>query len=198
MTTMRDCQSDSELAQRAIEGDGASWRAIYDATFDRLFSLLHYEVGDRDEVMDLLQETYLQAFRSLGQYRGDAPLETWLRAIALRKARGWKRRLARAFRRTVRLDGDPPDASTPLEPDVHFASEESALRRALRKLPACQRGALLLRELEEMSFREVASVLGCAEATARVHHARARRRMRTILGPWADPDRETASQERRP
>ena len=69
-----DLQSDRDLSERARCGDSAAWRAIYDSTCDRLFSFLCYQIGDRDEARDILQETYLQAFRSLDGYRGDAPI----------------------------------------------------------------------------------------------------------------------------
>ena len=93
---MQDCQSDVELARRAASGEDSSWQRIYDETSDRLFSFLCYQVGDDDEALDLLQETYLQAFRRLDGYRGEAPLAAWLRVIALRKAIDWKRSVGRS------------------------------------------------------------------------------------------------------
>jgi RNA polymerase sigma-70 factor (ECF subfamily) len=175
-----DLQSDQELSERARRGDPAAWRAIYDSTCDRLFSFLCYQIGDRDEARDVLQETYLQAFRRLETYRGEAPLVVWLRAIALGRSIDWKRVFLRRLKRTARLT----ESNAVVEPAIHgvrFLSEEGALHQALAKLSRRQRAALLLREWEGHSFHEIAKVLGCAESTARVHHARAREHMRTIL-----------------
>jgi len=187
---MKDCQSDVELARRAARGDDSSWRRIYDETSDRLFSLLCYQVGDEDEALDLLQDTYLQAFRRLNGYRGEAPLLAWLRVIALRKAIDWKRSVLRRLRRTapleeatIAVDADPPDPLPDAQPD--------ALQRALAKLSDRQRAVLLLREWEEWSFREIAQALRCKESTARVHHARARRRMRGSLASKCLPSAQT-------
>ena len=177
----RDLQSDRNLTERARRGDAAAWRAIYDSTCDRLFAFLCYQMGNRDEARDVLQETYLLAFRRLGTYRGEAPLEVWLRCIALGRSIDWKRVFLRRLKRTARLD----ESSALVEPDiqgVRFDSENSALHRALGKLSHHQRAALLLREWEGRSFREIAELLGCVESTARVHHARARERMRAALG----------------
>ena len=77
MTGDNKHQQDRERAQRAFAGDEAAWRAIYDSTCDRLFAFLCYQMRDRDEARDILQETYLQAFRHMDRYRGDAPLEVW-------------------------------------------------------------------------------------------------------------------------
>ena len=176
----RDLQSDRELAERARQGDEASWRAIYESTCDRLFAFLCYQVGDRDEARDILQETYLQAFRRLSTYRGEAPLEVWLRAIAFGRSTDWKRVILRRIKRTASLS----ESTALVEPDIHqvrFDSEHSALYKALRELSHHQRAALLLREWEARSFREIAGLLGCGESTARVHHARARERMREAL-----------------
>lgn len=179
-------QTDRDLTERARRGDPAAWRAIYDTTCDRLFAFLCYQIGDRDEARDILQETYLQAFRRLDTYRAEAPLAVWLRSIALGRSIDWKRVILRRLKRTARLD----DASVTVEPDtqgVRFDSEDGALHRALAKLSHRQRAALLLREWEGRSFDEIARLLGCAESTARVHHARARERMRAALRGGARP-----------
>lgn len=188
-----DLQIDRDLTERARQGDQASWRAIYESTCDRLFAFLSFQVGDRDEARDILQETYLQAFRRLDTYRGEAPLEIWLRAIALGRSIDWKRVMLRRLKRTARLT----ESSTLVEPDtqhVQFASEHRALYRALGQLSPRQRAALLLREWEGRSFREIGELLGCNESTARVHHARAREHMRVALGgdthPVTQPDWE--------
>jgi RNA polymerase sigma-70 factor, ECF subfamily len=176
-----DLECDRNLSERARGGDPAAWRAIYESTCERLFAFLCYQVGDRDEARDLLQDTYLQAFRRLATYRAEAPIEVWLRAIALGRSLDWKRVALRRLKRTTRLD----EAAAIVAPDaggVRFESEDGALRNALAALSPHQRAALLLREWEERSFHEIAGLLGCAESTARVHHTRARERMRAALG----------------
>jgi len=191
-----DLQSDRDLTERARRGDPAAWRAIYDSTSDRLFSFLCYQVGDRDEARDILQETYLQAFRSLDNYRGEAPLAVWLRSIALGRSIDWKRVILLRLKRAARIE----ESSALVEPDiqgVRFASEDHALHRALGKLSHQQRAALLFREWDELSFAEIAKLLGCAESTARVHHTRAREHMRTVLQGNQHPlaERECGGQE---
>lgn len=175
-----DLESDRSLCERARSGDPTAWRAIYDSTCDRLFAFLCYQVRDRDEARDILQETYLQAFRKLDTFRGEAPLEVWLRAIALGRSIDWKRVILRRLRRTSSLDESSALVHADIQ-SVRFDSEERALHRALGKLSRQQRAALLLRELEGRSFHEIAQLIGCAESTARVHHARARERMRVAL-----------------
>ena len=83
---------DLNVAKRAQAGDESAWREIVTLTRDRLFALLAHHVGDREEAIDLLQETYLHAVRGLPSYGGRGSLEAWLCGIALRRARGWKRR----------------------------------------------------------------------------------------------------------
>jgi RNA polymerase sigma-70 factor (ECF subfamily) len=192
----RDLQPDRDLTRRAQQGDPAAWRTLYDSTCDRLFAFLCYQIGDRDEARDILQETYLQAFRRLATYRGEAPLEVWLRSIALGRSLDWKRVILRRLKRTAQLD----ESCGRVEPDiqrVQFDSENSALYRAVRMLSHHQRAALLLREWEELSFHEIATLIGCAESTARVHHARARERMRAAMCSGTRPlgERDLEGQE---
>jgi len=175
-----DLQSDCALAERARRGDPAAWRAIYESTCDSLFSYLCWQVGDRDEARDLLQDTYLTAYRKLGSWRGEAPLAVWLRAIAFGRAVDWKRVILRRIKRTTRLEAVAPPAAS-ADPEARLPGEHRELLRALGALSHHQRAALLLRECDQLSFREIAALLGCAENTARVHHTRACERMRREL-----------------
>ena len=185
MRALHIVHSDWELAQRAARGDESAWRTIYESTCDRLFALLSYQVGDRDESSDLLQETYVQALKAIGGYRAEAPLAAWLGAIALRKAIDWKRGALRRLKRSVAIE-ESTAAVEPNDSGVGYAAEGRALRAALARLTPPQRAALLLREWEERSFAEIADVLGCKESTARVHHLKAREKMRALLTEGSD------------
>ena len=174
---------DLALARRAAARDEAAWRTIYERTRRRLFSLLAYHVGDREEALELLQEVYLHAFQGLSRYRGDGPLEAWLAIMAIRRARDWKRKVVRKRRHGVddeELSRDL-DESAPRGPDPSAHPLRLVLDRALATLPERQRSAFLLREVEDLSFRDVAEALGVNEATARVHHLRARRALQELL-----------------
>jgi RNA polymerase sigma factor (sigma-70 family) len=177
---MAGTHPDLEWARMAARGDGAAWRRIMDQSGPALFALLSYQTGSRDEALDLLQETYLQAFRSLDRYRGEGPLGAWLRAIALHKALDWKRTILRRRKRNVSLT-DPLARGLASPPETPAEGETPEVRRALAALSPRQRAVVLLREWEGLSFREVARILGGSESTARVQHSRACARLRRLL-----------------
>lgn len=178
---------DRVLALRASEGDERAWREIYDATRERLFALLVYQIGNRDEALDVLQETYLHAFKGLAAYEGRGSLESWLCGIAIRRALDWKRRLLGPFKRTSSIEDVPlPDEGAPqADPE-----EGRRLRRALEGLPQRQRSALVLHEWMGYAFAEIGQMLGISEATARVHAFRARDALRALM---SEPDEVVAT-----
>ncbi len=174
----RQPHPDLELARRAAAGDEAVWREIYTATRERLFALLAYHVGNRDEALDVLQDTYVAAVTGITRYRGEGPLEAWLAGIALRRARDWKRRLLGRFKRTDSLEEALPQEQSLPQPDPE---EGRRLRQALSRLSERQRAAVLLHEWMGYSFREIGEALGIGEATARVHAFRGRETLRALL-----------------
>ncbi len=174
-----DNADDLALAKRASVMEEAAWREIYDLTRERLFSLLVYHTGDREEALELLQETYLTAMKSLGHYQGQGPLMAWFAVIAIRRAQDWKRNLFRMKRRKEALAAE-------LNNEVYPASDVQVRREiqsALAKLSKRQRATFLLHELAGMVFSEIGKALGCSEGTARVHYFRARQVMQAILAP---------------
>lgn len=184
---MSPAHPDAELAGRAARGDGAAWREIYTATRDRLFALLSWQLGNREEALDLLQETYLAAVRGIAAYRAEGSLESWLVGIALRRARDWKRRFLPRIKRTSNLEEIHTAEQGLPQPDPEMGRR---LRQALNRLTHHRRSAVVLHEWMGYSFREVAEALGVSEATARVHCFRGREDLRALLSdPAAEPVR---------
>jgi RNA polymerase sigma-70 factor (ECF subfamily) len=169
-----------ERIQRAAAGDQLAWRAIYDDTCPALFNFLCYQTGDREAAKDLLQETYIAALGRLGTYRGEGSLTAWLRTIALRKCLDWRRRAQLRVRKLAALARETALPRS-LGAEETFPGLGKGIQGALDRLSARQRAALLLRELEDLPFAQVADSIGCDEATARVHHHRACRNLRRWL-----------------
>ncbi len=187
-------EADRDLAERAAAGEEEAWREIYDRTRDRLFALLSYHVGDRDEALDVLQETFVSAIRNIDRFSGEGSLEGWLAVIALRRAADWKRRFVPRLRRTRPLEeARTVEADGP--PEIRLSGESLCLRESLAKLSSRQRTALLLRELQDLSFAEIGRAMRCSEATARVHHLRARERMQALLTPGISPTGTLCAEE---
>lgn len=171
---------DIALALRARTGDGAAWREIYGATRQRLFGLLAYQTGSRDEALDILQDTYLVALRSIDRYRAAGSLESWLVGIAMRRACDWKRRFLPRLKRSRSLEDLPSGQEGTSRP---YLEEGRHLRQALSRLSDRQRSAVLLHEWFGYSYREVGESMGINEATARVHCFRGREILRELLSP---------------
>jgi RNA polymerase sigma factor (sigma-70 family) len=173
-------QQDLDLARAAALGDEDAWRRLYDATCQPLFNFLVYQTGDREAARDLVQETYVTALGRLDTYRGQGTLLSWLRSVGLRKSLDWRRRVKLGVRKVAALALERT-ALTSSGSEAAFPGLGDGFQAALNRLSPHQRAALLLRELEDASFAEIAAVLDCGEPTARVHHHRACRKLRLWL-----------------
>lgn len=180
---------DLVLAVRAARYDEAAWREIYDLTRERIFGLLVYQTGSREEALELLQETYVSALQTIGRFRGEGSLAAWLSVIAIRRARSWKRKIIRR-RATHRALAEEPLPASQAPVDHHLRRR---LHQALAELGDRQRAAFLLREMEGLSSAEIGQALGCRAETARVHCFRARKTLRRLLE--SDPSSPLASRD---
>jgi RNA polymerase sigma-70 factor (ECF subfamily) len=175
-----DHSAELELARAAADGDEDAWRRLYDTTCQPLFNFLVYQTGDREAARDLMQETYVTALGRLDTYRGQGTLLSWLRAVGLRKSLDWRRRVQLGVRKLAAFALDRTSLTSSSAQET-FPGLGDAFQAALGRLSPHQRAALLLRELEDAPFAEIAAVLGCGEPTARVHHHRACRNLRAWL-----------------
>jgi RNA polymerase sigma-70 factor (ECF subfamily) len=146
-------------------------------------------LGDRDEALDLSQEVFLRVFRTIHRFRGQSSLRTWIYRIAVNQARNrhrfWRRRHRAdqiSLDQHVAAHGDLPTEKIP-SPERVFAQKELAarLQAALDRLPFDQRTAIVLREIEGLSYDEIAFSLGLAIGTVKSRLTRARRALRLEL-----------------
>ena len=148
-----------------------------------LRALVYRLVGDRDVMDDVLQETYLRAYRGRAAFRGEAGIGTWLHRIAYNAAMDELRRRGRA--RTVTLADEHDSASAAIAPD-ELVALRGDLAAALDLLPVEQRAAVLLVDAEGLDYVAAAHVLGVAPGTVGSRVSRGRAALRLVLSSGDD------------
>ena len=189
---------DQALVERVQQGDKSAFDILVLKYQNKIIQLAYRYVHDHDEAMDVAQEAFIKAYRSLGRFRGDSAFFTWIYRIAINTA---KNHLVASGRRPPRSDLDAQEAeqyegATGLR---EYATPEHVLLRdelketiasAIRELPDDLRTAITLRELEGLSYEEIAQAMECPIGTVRSRIFRAREaidgRMKTLQGETAD------------
>jgi RNA polymerase sigma-70 factor (ECF subfamily) len=184
--------ADWALVQQCAGGDEVACTRLVTDHQRMVYQLALHLLGDPQEALDLSQEVFLRVFRTLPQFRGQSTLRTWIYRIVVNQAsnrRRWWRRRHQA--QQVNLDeharnhGELPDVSTSARPDRLLEQQEVAgrVRGALDELPFDQRAAIVLREIDGLSYEEIATTLGVAVGTVKSRLARARQNLRAVLRP---------------
>src|SRR3979490_1356919 len=180
---------EAALVQRCAAGDehaSAELVAEHQRTVVQLASNL---LGDREEALDLSQEGFLRVFRTIHRFRGQSSLRPWISRIAVNQARNrhrfWRRRHRAdqvSLDQHVAMHGDVFSGVGPT-PERVLAQKELAarLRDALERLPFDQRTAIVLREVDGLSYEEIAFSLGVAIGTVKSRLTRARQALRLEL-----------------
>lgn len=181
-------EDDGALVERTLSGDRDAYASIMRRYNSRLYRLARATLRDDMEAEDALQDAYLAGYRSLGQYRRDAALSTWLSRLVLNQCFARMRREARRHNvvpitRTIdtrELESVADPAEGP-EIEAMRSQLRSLLERKLDELPEDFRLAFVMRDVEDMSVGDVAQCLGIAEATVRSRAFRARALLRVSL-----------------
>lgn len=182
--------TEQELVSRAKQGDQEAFSELVEANQNRIYTLALRMTGSPEDGADLAQEAFLRAWRSLPSFQGESNFSTWLYRLTSNLCIDFLRREKRrkAVTAAVPLDGeeDSPPAQVP---DHRFTPESELERRELRaavdrglaKLSDDHRQVLVLRELEGLSYVEIAGRLKLEEGTVKSRIARARLALRNIL-----------------
>ena len=184
--------SDAEaaLVSRCLAGDERACTELVESHQRMVYQLAFHLLGDKEEALDLSQDVFLTIFRMLDRFRGQSALRTWIYRIVVNQARNrqrwWRRRFYSA---QVPLDvhvsehGELPSPRDDCGPERLLRQKEQADRvwQALRDLPFDQRTALVLREIDGLSYEEIGYSLNVAVGTVKSRLARARQLLRAEL-----------------
>ncbi len=177
----------NDLELRAFQrGDEASFRVLVERHSPRLLSLASTFARDGDEAHDLVQDTWIRAYRQRKSFAGRGSLAAWLHTICRNVCLAATR--TRTARERIRVESAAHTGSPPAGPQHH--TEQVELRRtisdALMELPPRQREVVFLRMLEGHSTRDTAQLLRCAEGTVKAALHAALKKLEPILETWTD------------
>lgn len=183
------------LAWRFRRGDAEAFGRLVRLYQDRAFGLCLRLLEDREEARDATQETFLRAWRGRRIYHPASPFPAWLAAIAanlcrdlLRRRGRWPEEPLEASERQSDSGGRGPEAQPP-DRSLDQAELGGMLRKAIGTLPVEFRMAIILREVEGLSYGEIARAMDCSLGTVRSRLFRARQALRDLLGPYIEGGR---------
>ena len=166
-------EREQDIVQRVAKGDRKATRALYGDTICRMTSVCSRYVNDPDAVNDVLQESYLSIFSTIGkfQYKGEGSLLAWMTRIVVHKSVDWVKREMR--RGAVELPGDLPET---IDDDTaeHSNLSADAIHSIIRQMPAGYRAVFNMYVLDGMSHKQIAAELGIAENSSASQLARAK------------------------
>ncbi|OGI40108.1 MAG: RNA polymerase sigma factor RpoE [Candidatus Muproteobacteria bacterium RBG_16_62_13] len=188
---MTERQADQALVVRAQRGEPGAFDLLVRKYQHKVIKLIGRYVRDRSEVQDVAQEAFIRAYRALGGFRGDSAFYTWLYRIAVNTAKNYLESLGRRPPGSdVEIDGaEQLSTGEPLResatPERLLLTDEiaSTIRQALEALPEDLRTAITLRELEGLSYEEIAEAMDCPIGTVRSRIFRAREAVDRELKP---------------
>ena len=188
---MSEAQVDQLLVERVQKGDKTAFDLLINKYQHRIISLVSRYVGDQAEAMDVSQEAFIKAYRAIHKFRGDSAFYTWLYRIAINTAKNWlvakKRRppasdIDAADAEQYDIDSRLKDRGTPENEMMRDEIKETVFK-TIAELPDDLRTAIMLREIEGMSYEDIATTMECPIGTVRSRILRAREAIDEKLRP---------------
>jgi RNA polymerase sigma-70 factor, ECF subfamily len=185
-------RDEAELVSELQAGSETAFDWLVTHYHGPVYNLILSMLGDTSDAADGTQEVFLKAFRGIRSFRQGSSLKTWLYRIALREALNHKRWFKRHLQKNVSIDAEPEEGHSAIEiedlgatPFEQFAAHEiqAAVQDALQHIPEVFRGAVILRDLEGLSYEEIAEVLDCSVGTVKSRILRGRRALKDLLEP---------------
>ena len=192
---MSDREVDQQLVERAQRGDKKAFELLVGKYQRKLARLLSRFIRDAAEVEDVTQEAFIKAYRALPTFRGDSAFYTWLYRIGINTAKNYLVAMGRRAPTTTEIDSEEAegfeggdqlrDLNTP-ENELATRQIADTVNQTLSELPEELRTAITLREIEGMSYEDIANIMNCPIGTVRSRIFRAREaiaeKLRPLLG----------------
>ena len=185
-------RDEAELVSELQSGSETAFDWLVTHYHAPVYNLILSMLGDTSDAADGSQEVFLKAFRGIRKFRQGSSLKTWLYRIAIREALNHRRWFRRHLQKNVSIDAEPQEGHAAIEiedlgvtPFDQLASREiqQAVQQALQQVPSVFRTAVILRDLEDLSYEEVSEVLECSVGTVKSRILRGRRALKDVLEP---------------
>lgn len=196
---MIDREIDQQLVERAQAGDKQAFDLLVTKYQRKLGRLLSRFIRDPAEVEDVAQEAFIKAYRALPSFRGDSAFYTWLYRIGINTAKNYLVAMGRRAPTTTEFDSEEAESFEDGEqlrdintPESMLMSKEigATVNQAMEDLPDDLRTAISLREIEGLSYEEIASIMNCPIGTVRSRIFRAREAIAAKLRPLLDTGKD--------
>lgn len=185
---------DAECVRRVQQGDTDSFEVLVRRHEKAIFNLVYRLLGNYDEAAEVAQEVFLSAFRSIHQFRGEANFSTWLYRIGLNHASTRRKSLQTSQQRHIPLDGTEVIADGAVDPakSVEHKEIQQRVQQALNSLDPEDARIVLLRDLQDIPYEDVAEMLDIPVGTVKSRLHRARQALKTSLAPYFHANRKAS------
>ena len=196
---MSDREVDQQLVERAQRGDKQAFELLVSKNQRKLARLLSRFIRDATEVEDVTQEAFIKAYRALPTFRGDSAFYTWLYRIGINTAKNYLAAMGRRAPTTTEIDSEEAEGYEDGEqlrdlntPENQMMSRQVAetVNQTLESLPEELRSAITLREIEGLSYDDIADIMNCPIGTVRSRIFRAREAIAAKLRPLLDTPKD--------
>ncbi len=189
VNTPLDHLEDRDLVDRVLDGDQASYGLLVQRYQSKIFAVAYGVLRHREDAREVSQEAFIKAYRNLPSFRRDSSFYTWIYRITVNLAIDFQRRAHRKRETTfedVKLSPDDVHATGPRilgSPAQQLEEKQlgDTIQGAIEQLPADQRTAIILREIQGLSYKEIAETMGCAEGTVMSRLFYARKKLQELL-----------------
>jgi len=192
--------TDEELLAQSLDGDLSAFEVIVNRYKDRLYNFVLRFVKDKQTAEDIVQDTFLRAYRNRESFQAVAKFSTWIYTIAgnlakseLRRRKRWRFLSVGVQNEDTGATFELPDTSATPDANTETMLAESRIQEAIARLPDRYREAVILRDIEGLDYDEISQIIGCPLGTVKSRINRGRLRLQEELSDLADAfwDRES-------
>ncbi len=178
--------SDEDLVRQFQEGNKDAFRLLVERNQDKVRTIILYTMNRNDLVDDIAQDVFIKVYKALDQFRFESKFYTWIYRITINKCRDELRK--RRWKKFISLNSSPTKDSskqfTELTIEQKHNDFNNLIQHALQKLPVRHREIIVLKDIEDYTYEEIADILQCEMGTVKSRLSRARAALRKILEPY--------------